>query len=973
MRNYKWIIAVAGTGLLILATVALWPRGEPAAPSGGGSGAAVTPVTSAVAASGVEQPLGALGKIATPRGKVVEATIGPEGGVVSMEDGAKLQVPAGAITKPTRISVAAMDLNVQRFAFEVSSSLGFVVSADAEIPKLDPPLVLEIPWDLAKRPVGVGERTGGAWKARPSGPGGDAVRIEINHFSKSVFGVLEWFSDGLTRINRVSDEANPLDTVKFERNKVETFPDPNVQAFFGVGEHATRGHHDYCDEFKTMLRAFGSKENLKFPSERHTLRSPTDPESFQALGLFLHSAKVPKDHGGYYFEATKDSMPKIHEALMAFSGQASPAEYLKICIVANGNNVPLGVLAAHNYLKEVTYFARDTWDGKNKMPPESGQAASKLAPWRADPIAAGGYYDKMGPLYHIFAAMTAATWGYGGVGELDLGLIAVEGEAMLRALKVGADMPDVPKGIADDCGLSIGNWIIVQLVSDPTRMPRTFRRDRMTMVELVVDDLAAMNVNDLPFRLYRGPTPEGPWTYAGGQHSKSIAGSFTSPIEATGATIVIGDRFSNGTDDPQPPCYRIARVVGADIGKEEETFSAVVTPSRPRIWLRSGHEGFAPITGVSFTNELKDPGISINEGYYPWLLVTAVMELTDQAFKYPNAHLTISWGGATWHAWSGRNEKDFTFGRERGEASLMLPARIGKNVLTIHAEGVGGGVADRSITVEFTAPWAAARRPLATAPVDEDQEVKRQLAAAEQAPAKAAALEKELAGEKNELRKSELRAEILRLENLALDLEESRFRVLLKRAWYLRDLTDYGPAAEMVAIWVQNYPQCAQRRLAWVDKSIGWGELHKTSDAAERNVAYRASTVRYATMQTRTALAAGLTLARATGDYSAAKFYGTRLITELSAGPNEKLPSGWDLTWVKEQFALATAELGGNRATAAAIRPEGRDKPEWWPDTAPTAPAPASAEEQKKIDDEFARRSAEAQKKLNLRLRPGEP
>ena len=69
-------------------------------------------------------------------------------------------------------------------------------------------------------------------------------------------------------------------------------------------------------------------------------------------------------------------------------------------------------------------------------------------------VAPAGYYDKLGPLYHLFSALTAGVWGGPHFSRL-----ATVGEAFLRTTGFENDHPDPEKGEADICGASVAKWI----------------------------------------------------------------------------------------------------------------------------------------------------------------------------------------------------------------------------------------------------------------------------------------------------------------------------------------------------------------------------------------------------------------------------------------------------------------------------------------------------------------------------------
>ena len=418
------------------------------------------------ASSSSAAEFGGLDKLAVNPSAPVSQVIGTEGATLNIPSGGKVIVPSGVFQNPTTLEVSTADLNLAALAFDVKEARAFVISTVNETGKLSSPVVLEIPKPSAS--VTVLELTDGNWQVRKLPPGPTA-RIEIGHFSKSVFGIVEWFSAQSLKLNQTLEEAdNSKDPIKFERTKIERAAD-GVKSFYGVGENGGRSMHENCTELQTMLSELTDLKQFELPENAGI--------GLNDLGLFLHSADVPKAHGGPCYELVQASHKTIHQAVISQNGQFAPAAFLKICIDANGGNVPLGVLAAHNYLKDITYRGRDSYDGGKGMPVDCAEAAKHLRSWRPDSnIAEGGYYDKMGPIYHLFAAMTADLWG----GKL-LGAAAVNGEAFLRSARIGADKPDMAKEQADVCGADIGSWIRNRPSSEtPPVSPPTTKSDSFT-------------------------------------------------------------------------------------------------------------------------------------------------------------------------------------------------------------------------------------------------------------------------------------------------------------------------------------------------------------------------------------------------------------------------------------------------------------------------------------------------------------
>ncbi len=74
------------------------------------------------------------------------------------------------------------------------------------------------------------------------------------------------------------------------------------------------------------------------------------------------------------------------------------------------------------------------------LPERHGRLASQLLPWRSRPSK-----DKLGPLYHVFAALSAGVL----TGDARFAWLAVSGESALRIIGLGGDRPDPEKALAD--------------------------------------------------------------------------------------------------------------------------------------------------------------------------------------------------------------------------------------------------------------------------------------------------------------------------------------------------------------------------------------------------------------------------------------------------------------------------------------------------------------------------------------------
>ena len=382
---------------------------------------------------------------ATAGGPPASATIGPDGGTVASAE-ANLRIPPGVFSTPETVRLQRIQLPIEGFVFAVARSRSFLVETEGHHPRLPRTPILEVAQPRSL--FAVVTRTNGGWVRQPHRVADGKIEIPIDHFSPRFFSILEWFSSTRHMVESTLSEAGlPKHPQVHERRKIEN-GGADVRAFYGVGEKAPRRMADHQRELLALIASYPRREQYSIPKGG----------GMQELGLFLHAANTPKGHGGYYHETTKSSHERIHARLIASRSRLSLAQFLKLSIEASDGNVPRGVLAAHNYLKDITYRARDSWDGSQEMPADAAKAASRLEALRANPLAPGRYYDKMGPIYHVFAAMTATVWG----GSL-LGDIAVEGEAFLRAFGIGADHPDFLKYKTDECGATVGNAILAKM------------------------------------------------------------------------------------------------------------------------------------------------------------------------------------------------------------------------------------------------------------------------------------------------------------------------------------------------------------------------------------------------------------------------------------------------------------------------------------------------------------------------------
>lgn len=412
-------------------------------------------VTPRVAA---DEHLREFGELVRPRGRSGTMETGPGGGTLELDGGARAVVPAGAFEKANRLHVLPLDLDLQYVAFEVSGARVFSMSTDDHVAALGAPVVLEFPRPV--RPFSVLEKSGGQWRElKPAD--GPTVKIEIAGFSDRLFATVEWktpielFDEG--GLPLMEDLAAESESVREERTSPMTMKvrarqergDEWTKKFYGIGEHTDRTPESFGSEMQKLLAPYAKGGKLDLPSDR--------PWTNIELIGYLFASGRPADHGGTYYARVKDSQTKIRDAVLGAPSPLSPGQLLKICIDANGGDVPLGVLAAANFTKDITNAGRlySGVSSDKQVPREWGELASRLQTWRSEDIAKAGYYDKMGPLYHVFAAMTAGVWGGEGLADA-----AVEGEMVLRATGWTGDHPDPEKRDADKLGNSIAKWIL---------------------------------------------------------------------------------------------------------------------------------------------------------------------------------------------------------------------------------------------------------------------------------------------------------------------------------------------------------------------------------------------------------------------------------------------------------------------------------------------------------------------------------
>ena len=138
----------------------------------------------------VSPELAAIDQAATLHSPLLTQTVGPEADILELQDGSSLQIPEGAFTEPTELSISIIDLTSDP---EIELSRAYVLTAelpqsDDAVGELMRPVVLVLPWDVDA--VIVAELANGAVSFLPASPGPSA-QIQIDHFSTRQFVVLK--------------------------------------------------------------------------------------------------------------------------------------------------------------------------------------------------------------------------------------------------------------------------------------------------------------------------------------------------------------------------------------------------------------------------------------------------------------------------------------------------------------------------------------------------------------------------------------------------------------------------------------------------------------------------------------------------------------------------------------------------------------------------------------------------------------
>jgi len=389
--------------------------------------------------------LAPFGELASLHSQPLTVTVDPSAKRIPLDDGASLQIPAGAFSTSTQLQVTRVDMAFDRVAFDVKQSMFYILSTPNEVGTLATSVILEVL--IPSSNVAVTSYDGQNWQPIEV-HSGQTTRVEITHFSPRALGFVEFLTarnDELTEI--LDTDANTGKLV--DRLFIEQQTDDMTRSFFGVNESAVTSQDQMCNDLTSIVSQYNTSSGREFP-DAADLHAPQ-------LVFHLFENDPPSVTNDYFWKLTADSMAEINIQVLASTEPLSPAQFLQIAIDANNGNIPLGVLAAHEYLKDKTKLGRAEYSNLNKVSPEYAAMASHLQSWReGDNLTPIGMYDKMGPLYHIFAAMTAELW----LPNRASGDAAITAEAYLRSSRTWDDRPDPQKGAADQCGVDVTHWLL---------------------------------------------------------------------------------------------------------------------------------------------------------------------------------------------------------------------------------------------------------------------------------------------------------------------------------------------------------------------------------------------------------------------------------------------------------------------------------------------------------------------------------
>jgi hypothetical protein len=213
-----------------------------------------------------------------------------------------------------------------------------------------------------------------------------------------------------------------------------------------IGDPARSARRAQCAALAAVIRRHGGA------------RRPPRPGSLGDLLLHLETRERPALSSSPFAAATSRAVSRLRRELERPGPRLGPADLLGRCIDAADGDLPLGILACHDFLKDVTLRARGA--SLRSPPQDVVRIRSRLAPWRQGCCTPDGEPDDLGPLYHLFATMTAGVWG----GTPWMGRLAEWREAWRRTARRGEDRPDPEKAEADRCGANAA-FLVRRLIS----------------------------------------------------------------------------------------------------------------------------------------------------------------------------------------------------------------------------------------------------------------------------------------------------------------------------------------------------------------------------------------------------------------------------------------------------------------------------------------------------------------------------
>jgi hypothetical protein len=449
--------------------------------------------------------LASLGALASAQ-LAVTKDVGPQPAVVALNDGASIDIPANAFPGVTSLTVTRFTVALDRISFYAGTSFGYVVSTSSEVPSLGAPIVLQVP--NPGRNLIVVEAVGGDEWHRLDVAAEDPLRVIITHFSDHTFVFTAsrpggWDAPaGMPTVRdsslvftapRSGAQAEPAGImpttpatseegwvarqvmINAGNDQIQARANRWERALLGIGESGDPERA--CKELNDLIDAHRTDWTFTFPEG-----IMSSAASSLDLGAYLFGSELPADMDArqrLFYTTVLGSQARIKQAVLASATPLSPADVFRIAVEANRGNAAIGALAAHNFLKDLAYDGRNILNEQvgNSFTGDvaasemyrdrnaekflegaknhGGELASHLQAFRSRERSDAGSYDKLGPIYHLFATMTAATL----MPRISGGDIAQNGEALLRATGIYGDVRDAEKGQADACGNQIGKRI----------------------------------------------------------------------------------------------------------------------------------------------------------------------------------------------------------------------------------------------------------------------------------------------------------------------------------------------------------------------------------------------------------------------------------------------------------------------------------------------------------------------------------